>query len=105
MIESVHEYSIDNKAVIEKLVDTKEVSIAHAILEPGENFPKHTANANVKIILVRGMLSLILGEQKKHSYEKCILEVPEDTEMELMNEGSQTLEFFAVKAPSPSFKE
>ncbi len=105
MIETIHEYSVGDVAVIEKLVDTKDVSIAHAIIEPGSSFPKHTANADVKIILVRGTLSVIFNKQEKHVYVHSILEVPKGTEMELLNEGSDAVEFFAVKAPSPTYRK
>lgn len=105
MIEKIYQYSTENDAIVEKLVDTKDVSIAHAIVEAGASFPKHSANADVKIILVRGTLSAIFDNQEEHVYSKGnIIEVPKGTQMEIKNVGYESLEFFAVKAPSPTFE-
>ncbi len=105
MIEKVYNYSVQQKGIVEKLVDTKDVSIAHAIVEPDGSFPKHTANANVKIILVQGTLSAKFNDNDAKQYSKGnIISVPEGTEMEIKNIGEESLEFFAIKAPSPTYK-
>jgi quercetin dioxygenase-like cupin family protein len=105
MIEKVYEYSIDGEGVIEKVVDKKDLSIAHAVIEPGEKFPKHAANANVHIIVIKGKLSAMFNGQDANIYtEGNILGVEKGTRMEISNAGEGPLEFFAVKAPSPTFK-
>lgn len=105
MIEKVSIFLVNGEPVIEKVVDTKDVSIAHAVIEKGGKFPKHTANANVKIILIKGELNTVFGTQQQKKYAAgTIIEVPKGTEMELSNAGFGNVEFFAVKAPSPTFK-
>ncbi len=105
MVEKNIKYQLEDKSVVERLVDFKDVSIAHAILESGEKFPAHNSNAKVQIIIVKGELSIKLEEQEVHKYQKgSILEVPFDTFMELSNEGNESMEFFAIKAPSPTYK-
>ncbi len=105
MSEKIYEYSLEGKGVIEKIVDTKDLSIAHAVVEPGEKFPKHAANANVHIIVIKGKLSAVFNGENANIYiEGNILGVQKGTGMELSNVGEGPLEFFAVKAPSPTFK-
>lgn len=105
MIEKVNQFSLDDVATVEKLVDSKNVSIAHAVVGVGESFPKHNANANVSIILVKGTMSAVLGDQKEHVYSKgSIISVPLGTSMGIKNIGDESVEFFAIKAPSPTFK-
>lgn len=104
-MENVYNYSLMDESVVEKLVDTKEVSIAHAIVKPGESFPKHSANANVHIIIIKGILSAKINGEAARTYQKGnILSIELDAEMELSSIGEESLEFFAVKAPSPTFK-
>ena len=105
-MEKVYDYALQDEGVIEKVVDTKDVSVAHAIIEPGGSFPKHLANTNVHIVIVRGVLSAGFDSREEKIYKKGnILGVELGTEMELKNAGKESLEFFAVKAPSPTYKE
>ncbi|MCK5130295.1 MAG: cupin domain-containing protein [Clostridiales bacterium] len=104
MIEKLYNYSLEDKTIVEKLIDTKDLALAHAIVEKGGRFPTHNSNAQVRIIIVKGELSIKLNKQDIKVYKKStILEIPFDTTMELMNNGSESLEFFAIKAPSPSY--
>jgi quercetin dioxygenase-like cupin family protein len=104
MIEKLYKYALDDKNIVEKVVDTKNISIAHAIVEKGERFPTHNSNALVKLIIIKGTLSLKLNDQDKCIYNKGnIIEIPNDTKMELSNDSDTSLEFFAIKAPSPTF--
>lgn len=105
MIEKLYKYSLSDENIVERLIDTKNASIAHAIVKPQERFPIHNSNAIVHMIIVRGELSAKFNEQDVHCYDAgSILEIPYDTKMELSNEGKQSLEFFAIKAPSPTYK-
>ena len=105
-MEKVYNYALQDEGTIEKIVDTKDVSVAHAIVEPGNSFPKHMANANVHIIIVRGVLAAEFDGEEERIYKKGnILGVTQGTEMALKNAGGESLEFFAVKAPSPTYKK
>ena len=105
-MKKVYSYSVQDEGVIEKVVDTKDVSVAHAIIAPGESFPRHSANANVHVIITRGVLAAKFDGGGEEIYKKgTILGVELGTEMELKNAGVESLEFFAVKAPSPTYKK
>ena len=104
MIEKLYNYELRDKDIVERLIDTKDVSIAHAIVKKGERFPAHNSDAVVRLIIIRGELSIKLENQEVHLYSKgSILEIPYNMKMELSNEGEKSLEFFAIKAPSPTF--
>ena len=104
MVEKVYNYKLDDESIVEKIIDNKDVSIAHAIVKSGEAFPTHHSNADVKVIIVKGELSMIADAQQLHKYSKGdIIEIPNNTELTLSNNGQESLEFFAIKTPSPTF--
>ena len=104
-MEKAYDYEVHDVSVVEKVVDTKDVSIAHAIVKEGERFPTHNSNAIVQIIIVKGELGIRLNNEDEKNYKKGnIIQIPFDFKMEISNSGKGSLEFFAIKAPSPTFK-
>ncbi|MDD3822886.1 MAG: cupin domain-containing protein [Sphaerochaetaceae bacterium] len=102
MIEKSYVYATDNAKHIEKLVDDDPVMINHMVLPKGECVPDHHANSHVHMIVVRGNLTLELGEQNPHVYSRgSIVHIPYNTFMRVRNEHDETCEFFVVKSPSP----
>ncbi len=102
MIERRYAYATDNEKHIEKLIDDDPVMINHMVLPQGECVPDHRANSYVHMIVVRGTLTLELGEQEPHQYERgSIVNIPYDTFMKVRNDLEETCEFFVVKSPSP----
>jgi quercetin dioxygenase-like cupin family protein len=104
MVEKRYEFTRSDEKVIEKIVDTKFAMINHMILGTGDRLPIHNANSNVHMIVVHGEISLKLDEQDVNKYEAgSILEIPYGTKMDVYNEGTDTVELFVVKAPTPAF--
>lgn len=102
MIEKNYEYAVSDTKHIEKLIDVDPVMINHMILTKGDFVPDHHANSLVHMIVVRGKLTLELGEQEPHSYAKGnIVNIPYGTFMKVRNDHDEVCEFFVVKAPSP----
>ncbi len=103
MIEQVFPFQRTDGPVMEKLVDRPDrVLIAHVVLPVGQATPRHATNADVHLIVVRGTLSIQLGEQAPHLYAAgSVVAVPFETLMEARSAGPEPLEFFAVKAPHP----
>jgi len=102
MIETRYVYATDDEKHIEKLIDVDPVMINHMVLPEGECVLDHKANSLVHMIVVRGELTLELGDQDPHTYERgSIINIPYDTFMKIRNEQQKTCEFFVVKAPSP----
>ena len=107
MIEGAMKYtsdlaSLSRPFLMEKIVDDERVNINHIAVLPGQAVPTHVSNSWVHQIVVRGTLSLSLeGEPFNHHPAGSIVAVPFNKKMVIQNQGSEVLEFFVVKAPSP----
>jgi quercetin dioxygenase-like cupin family protein len=68
----------------------------------GEGLPEHYSNSNVYMNVIRGTLTIGLGDQEAHDYEKgTLLEIPYNIKMNVGNSHEQVLELIVVKAPAP----
>jgi quercetin dioxygenase-like cupin family protein len=103
MIEQTFSFQRTDQQVMEKVVDRPDrLLIAHVVLPPGQATPRHEANADVHLIVVRGALALRLAEQELQTYPAgTVVAVPYGTLMEVRSAGPELLEFFAIKAPHP----
>ncbi|NLY35960.1 MAG: hypothetical protein GX046_01860 [Tissierellia bacterium] len=93
--------------LIEKIIDADEVMINHMIFNQFEAFPTHASNSNVYMLVIRGTLSLQLGEEpeKKH-LSGSLVSIPYNVTMNVSNQDAEQLEFFVIKAPHPrKYKE
>ena len=104
MIEKIFEYNTGNDKAVEKLIMDENVNLIHMVFNKGEGLPEHFSNSNVYMTVVRGRLSIRLGEQETHKYKKGhILQIPNQIKMNVSNQDDETLELFVVKAPAPQF--
>ena len=103
MIEQAFPFQRTDLKVMEKVVDRPDrLLIAHVVLPAGQATPRHAANAEVHLIVMRGVLSLQVADQEAHAYAAgTIVAVPYGTMIQARSEGPEALEFFAVKAPHP----
>lgn len=78
----------------------------HMIFNKDEGMPEHFSNANsVYMTVIRGVLSVGLGEQDIHEYSAgTMLKIPFNTKMNVRNLHDETLELIVVKAPAPETK-
>lgn len=102
MIEHPYTYTRPESQTVEKIVDDDRVNINHIIVEPGKAVQTHFSNSFVHQIIVRGTLSLSLADGPFNNHGAgTIVGVPFNVKMVIQNQGSETLEFFVVKAPNP----
>jgi len=102
MIEKAYRFTHTDDFITEKIIDDEHVNINHIVVAPGGSVPVHVANSHVHQIIVRGTISLRLEDEPVVRYTAgSIVAIPFNTKMEIRNEGSDTLEFFVVKAPNP----
>jgi quercetin dioxygenase-like cupin family protein len=102
MIEKTHPFTRTDSQTMEKIVDDERVNINHIVVEPGKAVPTHVSNSFVHQVIVRGTLSLSLEDGPVNRYPAgTIVAVPYNQKMVIRNEGTETLEFFVVKAPNP----
>lgn len=102
MIEKTYPFKVTGPKAIEKIIDEDHVAINHMVLGRGDRLPRHNANSNVYMVVVRGAVTLGLDDQAPHRYQAgSIVNIPYDTRMDVINEDEETLEMFVVKAPGP----
>ncbi len=102
MIEKVYDYSVGDEKKIEKIVADENVHVNHMILPNGEGLPLHYSNSNVYMTVMRGTISLSLDDQERHDYEAGkILNIPNNTKMNVYNSGDPVAEILVVKSPAP----
>lgn len=102
MIEQVFQMTQNDKHTIEKVITDENVNFNHMILSKNEGLPEHFSNSNVYMTVIKGLLSIGLGEQKIHEYPAgTVLKIPEGIKMNVQNLHDDTLELIVVKAPAP----
>lgn len=103
MIEEVFTYAAGDGKAVDRLIEDDNVQYIHVVFGPGDGFPLHDSNSNVYMTVVRGRLSIGLGEQEIHAYGAgSVLKIPYKTKMNVRNEDGGPLELIIVKAPAPS---
>lgn len=102
MIEKQYIFKEVDSKLIEKIIDDENVNINHMVLAKGDRLPEHYSNSNVYMIVVKGTISLQLGEQETNNYPSgSIVNIPNKILMNVFNEHDELLEFFVLKAPCP----
>lgn len=102
MIEQVFQFSTGNDKAIEKIIFDENLNYIHMIFNKDDGLPEHFSNGNVYMSVIRGTLSIALGEQQIHEYAAgTILKIPVNTKMNVKNLHEEILEIFVVKAPAP----
>jgi quercetin dioxygenase-like cupin family protein len=102
MIENVYKLYRGDEKTVEKVIFDENLNCLHMVFGNGEGLPEHNSNSNVYMTVIRGTLSLILGEQEIHEYTaRTLLKIPFDTRMNVRNLHDETLELIIVKAPAP----
>lgn len=102
MIEQVFKLTTEDKKTIEKVLFDENLHYVHFVFNKGEGAPVHLSNGNVYMTVVRGVLSIALGEQEMINYQRgTLLKIPKGVMMDFENRGEETLELIVVKAPAP----
>ncbi|NLB10790.1 MAG: hypothetical protein GX834_06970 [Clostridiaceae bacterium] len=103
MIEQSFKLARGNNKAIEKILFDENVHYLHIILNKTDGLPEHYSNSNVYMTVVRGILSIGLGDQETHEYEAgTMLKIPYQTKMNINNFHDESLELIIVKAPAPT---
>jgi quercetin dioxygenase-like cupin family protein len=102
MIEKVYNMTYGDTKTVERLIMDENLHYIHMIFNNGEGLPEHFANSNVYMTVIRGTLSIALGDQEIHEYKQgSVLNIPFKTKMNVGNRHDETLELIVVKAPAP----
>jgi quercetin dioxygenase-like cupin family protein len=91
----------DAKAV-EKVIFDENIHYLHMIFPKDDGLPEHFSNSNVYMTVLRGTLSIRLGEENTCEYSAgTLLRIPVGTKMNIRNLSEPVLELMVVKAPAP----
>ena len=102
MIETEFRLTKSNQKVVEKIIIDDNIHYNHMIMPKGEGLPLHKTNSNVYMTVLRGILTISLGEEASNEYESgTILKIPNGVEMYVRNENDEVLEITVIKAPAP----
>lgn len=102
MIEQIFNMTIGNEKTVEKIILDENVHYIHMIFNKDEGLPEHYSNSTVYMTVLRGTLSIVLGEQEIHQYDEgSILKIPYNTKMNVKNYDDKVLELIVIKAPAP----
>jgi quercetin dioxygenase-like cupin family protein len=92
----------DEKMGSRKLVDEKYLQLMQAALKPGQSVPRHNANSNVHILVVRGEVAINLAGTEILAREGALVPVLHKTQMDIMNPSDREASFLIIKTPNPS---
>lgn len=103
MIEEVFTISVTDDKAIEKVIFDENIQYIHMVFNKDEGLPEHFSNSNAYMTVIRGKLSIRLGDQDVHEYMKgTVLKIPFETKMNVKNFDEEVLELIIVKAPAPA---
>lgn len=102
-MEKNYGFTFGSEKVIEKIVDDhgdfNEIQINHVTLLNGDGLPVHQANANVYLIILKGVMTAAFNGMHSKAYSAGeIINVPKNTQMDISNRETQLLDFMIVKA-------
>jgi len=103
MIEKVYRYAQGDGKAVDRLIEDENIQYIHVVFDAKDGFLPHESNSNVYMTVLRGRLSIGLGEQEVHCYGAGnVVHIPYKTKMNVRNEENDPLELIIVKAPAPS---
>ncbi len=92
----------DDKMGKRKLVDEKPFLVIQIALRPGQSVPRHNANSNVHLLIIKGNLTVNLNGEDNPVTEGELLPVAYQTPMTIKNTGNTEATFLVLKTPNPS---
>ncbi len=102
MIEQVFNLTMGNERLVERVIQDDNVHYIHMIFNQGEGLPEHFSNSTVYMTVLRGKLSIGLGEQEVTQYDAgTVLKIPFNIKMNVKNLDVDVLELIVIKAPAP----
>jgi quercetin dioxygenase-like cupin family protein len=85
-----------------RVADEKYIQIMQLALKQGQNVPRHNANSNVHLLMLKGSLTINLHGKDNNIKEGDLLPVAYRTPMIIQNSGTVDATFLVLKTPNPS---
>jgi len=93
---------VDDKMGNRKVVDEKHLLIMQIALRPGQVVPRHNANSNVHLLVLKGEVTINLEGVDSRAGEGALVPVKYQTPMTITNTGGRDATFLVLKTPNPS---
>lgn len=98
MMLTVLHYTKTNEETFENVFTAENMLMNHVVIPPGKFFPKHPTDAQVTIVILRGELSVSIGDDARASYSTgCVLRIAKGSPSELGNAGPEPTELLVTK--------
>jgi len=95
----IFNYALGDGEVFENVFKEDDLLMNHVVIPPGKFFEKHPTDANVHIVILRGILTVAAGEGQRESYGKgCVIHIPKGTLSELGNGSEESIELMVIKS-------
>ncbi len=102
MIERSYKFNKCIERNVEKTIDDDNLLLMHMTLTKGTGLAEHFSNSNVYMVIIKGILTMQLGEEEEKEYQQGnIVNIPYNIKMNINNFNEEILEFFVIKAPNP----
>jgi len=97
-MEKVYQYTITDQETFENIFKDPQLLMNHVVVPPGKVFPQHPTDAIVYALIIRGELSVAIGNNGPKTYRAGqLVNIPKGANTELGNRGTEPLELFVVK--------
>ncbi len=97
-MEKVYHYTITDQEIMENIFKDEKILMNHVIVPPGKVFPKHSTDATVYALIIRGKISIAIENNEPKTFTAGqLINIPKGVITELGNRGDETLELFVVK--------
>ena len=91
-------YTQTQTSIFENIFKLDDLLMNHAVIEPGQIFPKHPTDADVYALIVKGVLSVALEDEMPKTFDEGqVVHIPKGLMSELGNRGEKTVELFVLK--------
>lgn len=95
---TTYPYTQTQTAIFENIFKLDNVLLNHAVIEPGQVFPKHPTDAEVYAIVLKGTLSIAIEEGIAQKYaEGQVVHIAKGVNSELSNRSNELVELFVLK--------
>ena len=93
-----YSFSLTDQEIFENIFTDEKLLMNHVVIPPGKVFPKHPTDAVVYVLIVRGELSVITGDDPQETFKAgSLVNIQKNVSTELGNKTNEILELFVVK--------
>lgn len=98
MMEKIYPFTQTEQEIFENIFTHEALLMNHVVVPPHKIFPKHPTDAEVYVLIAKGVLSLKLEDYETQCYKAGqLVYIPKHIDSELGNLSELPLELFVIK--------